>query len=163
MDTLYSLTDDLKRLLELAPSLDPEDAQAFEDTLTGILGARDDKLDGYAVVIRTMEAENELTDHEITRLQNRMKARANRINRMKERMMESMNATGQRKLETELHTIAIQKNGGVQPLTITGEVPAEYIKQKPITDTDKIREALNRGTKLSFAHLEERGEHLVIK
>ena len=35
MDTLYSLTDDLRQLIDLAPSIDPEDAQCFLDTLEG--------------------------------------------------------------------------------------------------------------------------------
>ena len=104
MDTLYSLTDDLRQLIDLAPSIDPEDAQCFLDTLEGVLGARDDKLDGYAAVIDTLKSQVELLDHEEVRIANRKKAVENRIKLMKERMLESMQTTNQTKIQTDLHT-----------------------------------------------------------
>ena len=163
MDTLYSLTDDLRQLIDLAPSIDPEDAQCFLDTLEGVLGARDDKLDGYAAVIDTLKSQVELLDHEEVRIANRKHAVENRIKLMKQRMLESMQTTNQTKIQTDLHTFAIQKNGGKAPLTITGTVPDDYIKMEPKTDTEKIRTALENGEQLDWAHLEERGVHLAIR
>ena len=163
MDTLYSLTDDLRQLIDLAPSIDPEDAQCFLDTLEGVLGARDDKLDGYAAVIDTLKSQVELLDHEEVRIANRKHAVENRIKLMKQRMLESMQTTNQTKIQTDLHTFAIQKNGGKAPLTITGTVPDDYIKMEPKTDTEKIRTALENGEQLDWAHLKERGVHLAIR
>ena len=163
MDTLYSLTDDLRQLIDLAPSIDPEDSQVFIDTLEGVIGARDDKLDGYAAVIDTLKNQVELLDHEEVRIANRKKAVENRIKMMKQRMLESMQATNQTKIQTDLHTFAIQKNGGKAPLTITGIVPDAFLKMEPKTDTEKIREALEKGEQLDWAHLEERGVHLAIR
>ena len=163
MDTLYSLTDDLRQLIDLAPSIDPEDAQCFLDTLEGVLGARDDKLDGYAAVIDTLKSQVELLDHEEVRIANRKKAVENRIKLMKERMLESMQTTNQTKIQTDLHTFAIQKNGGKAPLTITGTVPDDFIKMEPKTDTEKIRTALENGETFDWANLEERGVHLAIR
>lgn len=163
MDTLYSLTDDLRQLIDLAPSIDPEDAQCFLDTLEGVLGARDDKLDGYAAVIDTLKSQVELLDHEEVRIANRKKAVKNRIKLMKERMLESMQTTNQTKIQTDLHTFAIQKNGGKAPLIITGTVPDDFIKMEPKTDTEKIRTALENGETFDWAHLEERGVHLAIR
>lgn len=166
MDTLYSLTDDLRQLIDLAPSIDPEDAQCFLDTLEGVLGARDDKLDGYAAVIDTLKSQVELLDHEEVRIANRKKAVENRIKLMKERMIQSMHATNQTKIQTELHTFSIQKNGGVAPLKISidvKDIPKEYLKFKPEADNAKIREALEAGTKLDWAAIEERGEQLRIR
>ena len=61
--TLYNLTNDYMNLLELAE--DPDiDEQAFMDTLEGIEGALEDKAEGYAKVIRTLEGDAAACDAE---------------------------------------------------------------------------------------------------
>ena len=74
-----------------------------------------------------------------------------------------MKATGKTKFATDLFSFNIAKNGGKQTLTIDGEVPQEYTKTIIENDTDKIRQALEAGQELPFAHLEPRGESLRIK
>ena len=60
--TLYELTNDYMNLLELAE--DPDiDEQAFLDTLEGIDGALEDKAEGYAKVIRTLEGDAANLEH----------------------------------------------------------------------------------------------------
>jgi hypothetical protein len=75
-------------------------------------------------------------------------------------MTEKLN---QRKITTDFHVFSVCKNGGKQPLEITGEVPDNFKRVVYETDTEKIRTALENGEQLDFAHLEERGEHLRIK
>lgn len=74
-----------------------------------------------------------------------------------------MKITGKTKFTTDLFSFNVAKNGGKQALTITGEVPKQYTKAIIENDTEKIRQALENGEKLDFAHLEERGESLRIK
>ena len=74
-----------------------------------------------------------------------------------------MKETGKTKFNTELFAFNICKNGGKQALTIDGEVPEEFTKIVVENDTDKIREVLESGENLPFAHLEPRGESLRIK
>ena len=74
-----------------------------------------------------------------------------------------MKQIGKPNFKTELFSFNIQKNGGKQALTIDGDVPEKYTKTIIENDTDKIRQALENGEKLSFAHLEPRGESLRIK
>ena len=74
-----------------------------------------------------------------------------------------MKETGKTKFATNLFSFSIARNGGKQALTIDSEVPAEYTKTVIENDTDKIRQALEKGKKLPFAHLEPRGERLSIK
>ena len=74
-----------------------------------------------------------------------------------------MKQIGKTKLATDLFNFNIVKNGGKQALTIDGEVPKEYTKTIIENDTDKIRQALEEGKNLPFAHLEPRGESLRIK
>ena len=66
--TLYEITDEYRQLLEMAedPDMDPE---VLRDTIEAIDADLDDKADGYAKVIRTMEAEEAGLDAEIKRLQ----------------------------------------------------------------------------------------------
>ena len=64
-------------------------------------------------------------------------------------------------LPAEAFTFKIQKNGGMQPLKIDGEVPQNMTKVIVEPDNDKIREFLKENT-CDWAHLEERGSHIVI-
>ena len=43
------------------------------------------------------------------------------------------------------------------------DIPKEYLRFKPEADNAKIREALEAGTKLDWAAIEERGEQLRIR
>ncbi len=163
MDSLYDLTNDYLTLMEYADSTDPDDEQVFIDTLEGLMGAVEAKVDSYAAVMSHMEAHEALLKKEIDRLTEKMTAIENNRKRMKDSLYAAMVAMDKRKITTDLHTFAIQKNGGKQPLIISGEVPDKF--QKVIYEPDKnlIRKALEDGEKLDFAFLEERGEHLVIK
>lgn len=163
MDSLYDLTNDYLTLMEYADSTDPDDEQVFIDTLEGLMGAVEAKVDSYAAVMSHMEAHEDMLKKEIDRLSAKMTAIENNKKRMKDSLYAAMVAMDKRKITTDLHTFAIQKNGGKQPLIISGEVPDKF--QKVIYEPDKnlIRKALEDGEKLDFAFLEERGEHLVIR
>ena len=91
--TLYELTEDYMNLLELAE--DPDiDEQAFTDTLEGIEGALEDKAEGYAKVIRTLEGDAAACDAESKRLRNKKQTIENNIKRMKAALQYAMQATG---------------------------------------------------------------------
>ena len=163
MDTLYSLTGEYQTLMEYADSIDPDDEQVFLDTLEGVIGTLDVKMDDYAIVMDHMKAREEFIDQEIKRLTERKNAIKNNRTRMNEKLYESMRATDRRKVVTDLHTFSIAKNGGKLPLIIDGEVTDKYQKIIMEPDKDLIRKALDEGKKLDFAKLGERGEHLTIK
>ena len=59
-------------------------------------------------------------------------------------------------------TLKVQNNGGLAPLKITGDVPESMTKVIVEPDNDKIREYL-KDNECEWAHLEERGKHIVIK
>ena len=97
--TLYELTDDYRNLLEMAedPDTDPE---AFADTLEGIEGAIEDKADGYAKVIRTLEGDAAACDAESKRLRNKKQTIENNIKRMNAALQYAMEMTGKTKFKT---------------------------------------------------------------
>ena len=165
METLYSLTQDYKNLLDLAGSADPEEIETFNDTLEAVLGQIEVKADGYAVVMSEIEGRANIVAKEI----NRLKAIEDRLvathKRMKDRLKSAMEEIGTKEIKTDLHRFKIVGNGGKLPLSIDeGCVPEEYIKKVVVEspDKDKIRAALESGEVLPFASLGERGTHLKI-
>lgn len=157
--TLYQLTGDYQKLMEWAD--DPEiDQQTFMDTLEGIEGEIADKADSYIIVAKEYEAEVAKVKAEIDRLNIWLKTAEGRAKAIKNRLMQGMTDIGKTKLDTDHFRLSIVKNGGLAPLEITGEVPAEYCKMEP--DNVKIREALKTG-ELDFAKLGERGVHLSVR
>ncbi len=163
MSTLYEITGDYLRLLEMLEEEESIDPQAFKDTLEGIEGEFEIKADGYARVLKELVAEAGKYDAEIQRMTTRRDSLNNRNKMLKQHLYESMKATGKTKFKTDLFSFGIQKNGGLQPLEILPdvEIPDKYLHKEP--DNTKIREALKNGAELPFAVLKERGEHLSIR
>lgn len=162
MANLYELTKNYETVLNML--YDEEiDEQMVLDTLESIEGDIEDKADGYAKIIKELEARARAREEEAKRLTNSKKILENRINYLKQNLFNTMKQTGKTKFATNLFNFSIVGNGGKQTLTIDGEVPEEYTKTKIENDTEKIRTALEAGQELPFAHLEPRGESLRIR
>ena len=162
MSTLYNLTSDYENILNML--YDEEiDEQMILDTLESIEGEIEDKADGYAKIIKELEAKKNARKEEAKRLTDSAKVFENRVNTLKQNLFNSMKQIGKTKFATNLFSFNIVKNGGKQALTIDKEVPEEYTKTVVENDTDKIRADLEAGKELPFAHLEPRGESLRIK
>ena len=156
--TLYELTEDYMNLLELAE--DPDiDEQAFTDTLEGIEGALEDKAEGYAKVIRTLEGDAAACDAESKRLRNKKQTIENNIKRMKAALQYSMQATGKTKFKTALFSFGIQKNPAAVVIDegYLENIPDRFlIPQDPQIDKKAIKEAIKAGEDLEgIAHLSE--------
>ncbi len=163
MSTLYEITGDYLRLLEMLEDEGNLDPQAFADTLDGIEGEFEIKADGYARIMKELDAEASKYDAEIQRMMARRDSLNNHSKMLKQRLYEGMKATGKLKFKTDLFSFGIRKNGGRNPVQIVPDVtiPLEYCRIEP--DSTKIREALENGAELSFAVLKEQGDHLVIR
>lgn len=162
MSNLYQLTNNYEQVLSMIYDEDV-DEQMVLDTLESIEGEIEDKADGYAKIIKELEALRDARKAEAKRLTESATTFDNRIKGLKQNLFNAMKQTGKTKFATDLFTFNIVKNGGKQALTIDGEVPEEYTKTVVENDTEKIRQALEDGEKLPFAHLEPRGESLRIK
>lgn len=164
--TLYELTSDYLRLMEMAS--DPDiDAEVLADTMEGIEGAFEDKADGYAIVIDRLKGEAELIDKEIKRLTTLKQTKVANADRIKKNLEQSMKATGKTKFETLTRKFAIVKNGGKLPLVANEgvtvyDLPFELVKTKVEPDMDAIRTYLDNGGS-EYYHYGERGESLRIK
>lgn len=159
--SLFTLTNEYTALMDFGYTED--DYETFCQTLEPIITAIDEKADGYCAVISRFNGQAEMIKAEIERLTARKQAIENAVKRMKDALLSSMQTTQRSEIKTDLHTIKIAKNGGKQPMEITGEVPDSYNRMTIEPDKDKIRAALESGEKLDFAVLKERGQHLNIK
>lgn len=159
--TLFEIVDDYQNLYELATDPDT-DPYVFNDTLEAIKGALEVKSCGYVNVIKQLEMEAKQADEVSEMFKEKAEVRKNNIKRMKEMLKSALEATNQESLTAGAYTIKLQKNGGVQPLVIDGDVPQNMTKVIVEPDNAKIREYL-KDHSCEWAHLEERGKHIVIK
>lgn len=165
--TLYELTNDWLQLQAMLE--DPEmDQQAIEDTLESLDFEIEDKAENYAKLIRNMEGGIEAIKHEEERLALKRRNLTNSIDRLKQNLMDSMNATGKRKIKTDLFQISIQKNGGADPVIVdvpTDNLPIELVIIKEEPDKKAIAALLKAFPEAGkkYAHFGERGESLRIK
>lgn len=162
---LYEISEELMTLEDMLYD-DTVDQETVQDTLEMINMDFEDKADNYAKIIRTMDASIKALKDEEQRLSGRRKALEERQKWLKDTLEANMRYTGKMKFKTPLFSFSIQKNGGLEPLVITGEledIPGRYlIQQPPIPVNMKIRKLLEEQP-VEWAHLEPRGESLRIR
>ena len=156
--TLYELTTEYMELLAMLE--DPDvDEDLIADTLEGIDGELEVKADGYARVMRQMDADAKAIKAEEERLANRRKSLENRAANLKGRLQQMMEITGKVKFKTELFSFGIQKNPAAVVIDeqYIENIPEEYlIQQEPKIDRAKLKEDLKAGKDLDgIAHLEQ--------
>lgn len=163
--SLFDLSDQYKALLELGQSIDPEDQQTFLDTLEGLTGEIAIKLDAWVAVMVRLKATEELAIDQRDRLDAFIKTVHKNRDHMSDGILTAMDTMGVTELKSDLHSFKKARNGGKAPMIIDDPagIPASFQKVVIAPDTDKIREALEAGEQLPFAHLGERGTHLRVK
>ena len=155
MSTLYELTEAYQELLSMA--LDPDtDPEALADTMEAIDGEIEVKADGYAKVMKTLDADVSAIKAEIARLTERKKSIETNIDRMKRALESSMRATGKTKFKTSLFSFNIQKNPASLKIDNPDRIPAEFlIPQDPMIDKVGIKMELKEGVVYDWCHLEQ--------
>ena len=158
---LYELTGQYLELEEMAANGEI-DEQTFVDTMESITEDIKSKADGYARVIRNLEANVEAYKNEEERLYSKRKTLENNIKRMKSNLQYCMCVTGERKFKTELFSFNVKKNPKKLVVDKIEAVPEEFlIMQEPKVDTKALKEFV-ADNEVSYAHLEQ-GESLVIR
>ena len=165
--TLYDLNVQMQTILEMAED-DELDPQLIADTLEGLEGEVEDKLDSYGIVMNELLMDVEKIDVELKRLTDTKKRINRNIDRMKEAVKTSMILMDKRKVQGNHFTWQIQKNGGKAPLIIDEDMPAislpeEYQLWDVKPNKEVIRQDLEAGKELPYARLGERGESLRLK
>ena len=168
MSTLYELKEEFKMLLDMMED-DSTDEEMIQNSLEGIECEIEIKAEGYAKILKELEGQAEAVRKEISRLDDKYGKIVANMDRLKTNLKIAMNETGKKKIQTDLFTISVCKNGGKIPLIIDGvdinEVPEKYKEMQKIEklNTDAIREDLEKGIDVGFARFGERRESLRIK
>lgn len=162
MSTFFELSAECAQLYEW---VDDGDDQAFLDTLEGLQGEISQKAESYVALINQFEMEAAAADLKQKQFKARMDARKNAVKRLKEALLAGMQMMDVKEMQAGDYKLKIAKNGGVQPLKITGDVPDNMTKVIVEPDNDKIRAFLKEqpDNACEWAELQERGVHLTIK
>ena len=168
--TLFSISDDLQRLNDLLDEVgdDAQQQELINNWLDAVGEERDRKLDGYAALISEMQARADVRKAEARRMQDLAATDENRARLLKERLKSFFQTHDLKTIETPRYKLSLQRNGGKAPLILDDSIPVtqlpEQFQRVSIdADTEMIREALEAGESLPFAHLAERGESMRIK
>ena len=164
--TLFDIKGEFFRLYELAvQNDDPECEEAFNNALEDLKTDLAGKSAGYVHVIKQLDMEAEECDKVIEAFRAKKEARKNHIAKMKNALLDAMDAAQLTEIKAGEYTLKIAKNGGKAPLEIPDEslVPERFMKIKYEPDKELIRKTIEDGTCLPFAEIKERGRHLTIK
>lgn len=164
MASLYKLTTQMLEFMSFAEDEDL-DEQAVMDTLEGMEGELDEKIEAYCKIIKNLEAEAEAVKKEAKRLSDKKKVIDNNITRLKTGIKAALDAMN-RKEAGGLLKAKICTNGGDLPLVVTEQdataLPAQFQKVEISANNEAIRKALKDGEDLPFAHFGERGQYIRI-
>lgn len=109
-----------------------EGQEGLEDTLESINDAIDVKADGYAKVMRNLEAQASVIKEEEKRLSERRRSLENNVKRLKQSLEDMMINNDKRRIKTDLFSFNIQKNPPSIKVTDEEMIPSKfYIEQKP--------------------------------
>ena len=172
---LFEISEDLLTLSDLLEEQegDVTETEAAFDTWFAELGSeRDEKLDGYAWLISSLESDAEALKSEIERLRARKSAFENKAKSLKSRLEAFLKIQGIEKIQTTRHTFALQKPGG-KPKFILADIFAEHPEELPEgfrrvkfeADLNAIREAVETDPENNsiYGHTEESEKRLRIR
>lgn len=155
--SLFKISADMQmivnHLMENGGELTPEIEKSLEISKQEL----QTKSVGYAVVVRSMEYENNVIDQEIKRLQGLKKSRTTVIDRLKNSLSFSMEIFGVDEIKTEMSTINFRKSTTLQIIDET-KVPNKY-KTESITmkiDKNEIKKDIKNGDIISGVELVEK-------
>jgi len=168
--SLFSISDDIEKLNELLDECgdDTQQQELIAQWFEQLGSERDTKLDAYAALIAEMLARSEVRKAEAKRLMELATTDENRARLLKERLKSFFDTHNIRTVETARYRLSLAKNGGKAPVILKEgllptDLPEQFQKVSIDPNTAAIREALERGEKLDWAQLGERGTSIRIK
>ena len=168
--TLFNISDDLQHLNDLLDDCgdDAQQQQMVNDWLEQLGNERDCHLDNYSALVVEMATRAAARKAEAQRLMELVAADENKARLLRDRLKWFFETHDLKTVDTARYRLSVAKNGGKAPLILDESVPVtklpeQYQKVSIDANTAAIREALEAGEVLQFAHLGERGTSLRIK
>ena len=164
MSELFNLVGQYQQVYDMMT--DPDiDQQIATDTLEGLMGEIEVNAAQFVPILERLDMEIDACKKHENEWNARRKARENAQKRLKGMIVAAMDGLGVKTLQAGDVTLNVQNAGG--PLGIEYvdgvTVPEKYTKLTIETDNKLVREALDNGEKLPFAHFAPRGRVLKIK
>ena len=124
---LYEITGEILQLQEMLEA--GEDEQTVNDTLEAVMADFEDKADAYGAVIRNLEAQAEAYKVEIDRMTTKKKQAENGVVRLKERLLNAMDAVGKEEISGSVFKFKPRNNAESLPAGVTLESLPENIRE----------------------------------
>lgn len=160
MTKLYEIANDYAALM--AEGLDPE---MIADTIEGMEGEIEDKIENILAIIKNKKALSEALKNESKNLADRAKAELSAVDRMKSYISVELEKMGKKSFKAGIHSLTVRK--GVQSVVIDNadDLPTDYVEYVTTTKADKnrIKLELKAGNEVPGAHLETGKSSLIIK
>jgi hypothetical protein len=143
---IYSIQNEYQLLINQIIESGGEVTPELELALTINKDQLQSKSESYAYIIKEMDAECDIIDLEIKRLQQCKKVRENTIDRLKSTLTTAMNVFEVPEIKTPLIKINFRKSESVIVMDVN-DLPKEYkvVKVTEQADKVKIKEALKAG------------------
>lgn len=156
---LYDLTQEAKAIL----AMEDIDEQTINDTLEGI--GLEDKFASYSAVIKTLRADVDALAGAIKQLQEKKTHVENKIARLKDMALYSMQELDMDKAGNAVHSITLRKGTKLSKLVIDEGVdfPYQYLVTSQKQDKAGLKKALKDGAEFDGVHLEDGEPSVLIK
>lgn len=163
MSTLYNLTTEYKKILDMALGMDEIDDETFE-YIKSIDDAIEQKIENVTYVIKELSNNVEIINQEIDRLESRAHKYYKNLKSLKEYIISTMEISGKKKIETPKVTIGVRKS------EVT-EIDSDFIDEargnnlykllrmipaRVEPDKQAIKEYIKQGNKLNHAKIIEK-------
>lgn len=167
---LFEIGEELERIADaLRDAEGVVNDGLLEEWFDSVMEARDQKIDRYCNLIKSLEGMAAIREEEIKRLQALVKGDQATVKRLKDRLRIFVEGQGG-KVETPLHKLSVAKNGGKVPVHYPGawaespsEAPEAFHRRRIELDVEAIRASLEAGEEIPGCAIGERGTHLRIK
>ena len=169
MSALYELTGQYIELLDAIESGEvPE--EAIPDTLEGLSGELDEKIDNCACIVKQLDSEAAAIKAEKAALAERQSVKEHQRDRLKDYIRQSMGLAGKKKVETARNCVSV---GKAQPKAVITDLdalrgredvwkPYDYGKESNV-DKISLKTLLQAGESIPGAALQDGTPRLTIK
>lgn len=161
---LYELTEEYRQLFNTfddCDELSDEEVQAYFDTLEAIEGEFDIKAENIACFIKELNGEVDLLTAEINSLKARKSSKDKLIDRLKDMLVDNMQAVGIKKIDRPMAKLSLRNNA--QSVTFEKESAfiewakannCEFLRFKePEISKTAVKQALQNGEEIPGAEL----------
>lgn len=125
--TLYEMSEAAKQMYELLEAGEI-DEQVLHDTMESI--GSSEKLRDYVYVLKSFEAEIAMFDAEIARMRENKRMLENRVDYLKGKVIEFMQASGQKSANAGTFKLTMRESKSCE-ITDADAIPLEYMREIP--------------------------------